>query len=206
MNGLIFNKELSVSSVGQQPTQFTIILSTPLVIPPNSEIAWTDLHFEATNLTGNIAGDSYHEEAVIYHSVQGFGDNFGTEVHFGTFGTGLGLKNAGVFATGFGGDLANGDPSVRANPNPVYYKLMNTKQMVITQLSFQLLGYKGQPLVPTIDLSDIVDLIVNYTFNIRTPSTGFSDFMESLRQRWTDPLIMDDDRKEIDIANSNRTL
>ena len=203
MNGLIFNKELAISSVGQQPTQFTIILDTPLVIPPNSEIAWTNLHFNPASLDGNIAGDTFNPTAVIYHSVKGFGDNFGKSVDFATFGAGLGLRHAGVFAT----EMGAGTTQVIRNQHPIYYKLMNTKPMVITQLSFQLLGYKGQPLVPDgIDLSDIVDLIVNYTFNIRTPGTGFSDFMESLRQRWTDPLIMDDDRKEIDIANSNRTL
>jgi hypothetical protein len=201
MDGLIFNKELAVSSVGQNPTQFIIILNQPLVIPPNSEIAWTELHFDPTNLDGNIANGSYDPTAVIYHSVKGFGSNFGKEVHFGALANGLGLTDAGVFCTDYGDD-----EKVIRNNNPVYYKLMNTKQVIVTRLDFQMLGFAGQPLVATADLTEAVDLIANYTFNIRTPATGMADFIQSLRQRWTDPLILDEDRKEIDIVNHNRTL
>ena len=201
MNNGKYNQTLTVSSYGQQPTNFIIVLPTPLEIPPNSEIAWVNMKADLVDVVSNTNTPAV-EDAVVFHGVKGFGAEFGDTVNFGIkqgLINGNNLNNAGIFHYSSALDI-----NATVNPAPIYYPLYNDKKLIITKLEFRLYGYTGQPIVQTANEILLTESIINYTFNIRRPQHAFlQDFVESLNKRWEDQLILMGNKEEIDLTNHN---
>tara|TARA_R110002096_G_scaffold199078_3_gene382828 strand:- start:219 stop:857 length:639 start_codon:yes stop_codon:yes gene_type:complete len=193
----------------EDPLQFGIILSPPIVLPPHTEMSVDKIRAEWINLFDDIVPAQTEGEEVRFIGVEGLGGAFcGMRLiapPSATQGSNIAnINHAGIIY------MSNNDDSLLSQP-PHYeaglFSLNNNKQLIVSELRFQFYGHKGEALhLQTLDNfsnDNIVSIQLSF-YKREDPMDAIRDLVNILGSK--NQLAIENnitDGEKIDIVNSN---
>ena len=213
MHGKIISKLVAQSggdaTTPEDPLQFSIVLSPPLVLPPHTYMSVDKIRAEWINLFDDIVPAQTEGEEVRFLGVEGLGGAFcGMRLlapPSATQGSNIAnMNHAGIIYMSDNDDLVMIEAT---NDKTGHFSLNNNKELIVSELKFQFYGHKGEALhlqvLDNFSNDNIVSIQLSF-YKYDDPMDairGLVNILGSKNQLAIENNITDGEK--IDIVNSN---